>query len=530
MKSISLILLTFLISVMAFGQIEPTNSPYYSDGSHNVLSDTYDGLSKDLLFFYPEDQPSGEKYPIFVFQPGANGLFGGSIDVHSYDLYMEHLASYGWVVVIIDHTSAMDFTFGDEFNNTVDYVIDQAADGSGHWLSNYADVNRIVVGGHSNGGVHASAFIDDNPTKVHGIVYMASYSGSAGDVSGFPGKALSMAGTEDSQSDTETCYEGYEEFSSEECKTWVLIEGLAHGGFGDYDNDDQPVGSIGRDNATGTVRHYLVSWLESEFKDNVLASINLNQSLLQPNTTQEFENSCNETVTEYTISASANPSAGGSVTGAGTYAEDASCTVTATANSGYEFVNWSESGSEVSTNASYTFTVTSNRTLVANFEEVTATEYTISASANPSAGGSVSGTGTYAEDASCTLTATPNSGYEFINWTESGSEVSTNASYTFTVTSNRTLVANFSEIVNVNIAIYADEISVYPNPASENINIENLPKEAGKIQIISINGQVVFETIANDNINISSVSAGNYLINILDNSRNIIYTERINIK
>ena len=40
----------------------------------------------------------------------------------------------------------------------------------------------------------------------------------------------------------------------------------------------------------------------------------------------------------------------------------------ATANSGYKFTNWTENGTQVSTNAGYTFEVTSNRTIVANFE------------------------------------------------------------------------------------------------------------------------------------------------------------------
>jgi hypothetical protein len=69
----------------------------------------------------------------------------------------------------------------------------------------------------------------------------------------------------------------------------------------------------------------------------------------------------------YTITVSANPSMAGSVSGGGSYQQGQSCTVTATATSGYTFVRWTENGTQVSTNASYTFTVTSNRTLVANF-------------------------------------------------------------------------------------------------------------------------------------------------------------------
>ena len=74
-------------------------------------------------------------------------------------------------------------------------------------------------------------------------------------------------------------------------------------------------------------------------------------------------------VAEFAITATANPADGGTVTGAGTYEEGETCTLTATANEGYTFVNWTEGGEEVSTDATYSFEVTSDRVLVANFDE-----------------------------------------------------------------------------------------------------------------------------------------------------------------
>ena len=109
------------------------------------------------------------------------------------------------------------------------------------------------------------------------------------------------------------------------------------------------------------------------------------------------------TVPSYTIAVNANPTDGGTVTGGGEYTSGQSCTVTATANAGYTFTNWTEGGNVASTNASYTFNVTGNRTLVANFALNT---YSITATANPTAGGTVTGAGTYNQGASCTLTAT----------------------------------------------------------------------------------------------------------------------------
>ncbi len=68
-----------------------------------------------------------------------------------------------------------------------------------------------------------------------------------------------------------------------------------------------------------------------------------------------------------TIIVSAAPAAGGKVTGGGTFASGGLRTVTATANSGYTFANWTENGAVLSFSAIYTFTLNANHSLVANF-------------------------------------------------------------------------------------------------------------------------------------------------------------------
>ncbi len=79
------------------------------------------------------------------------------------------------------------------------------------------------------------------------------------------------------------------------------------------------------------------------------------------------------TVMQYAITATANPTAGGTVSGAGTFDEGTTCTLTATANEGYNFVNWTKNGTQVSTNATFSFTVNEAAAYVANFEEVITT-------------------------------------------------------------------------------------------------------------------------------------------------------------
>ena len=147
----------------------------------------------------------------------------------------------------------------------------------------------------------------------------------------------------------------------------------------------------------------------------------------------------------HTISALASPNEGGTVTGAGQYKDGTVVTLTATANSGYSFVNWTENGAEVSADATYSFTASANRTLMANFELIPATKYTIGVSASPTEGGTVTGAGEYESGATITLTAMANSGYHFVNWTENGAEVSADTAYTFTADRDRTLIANFQD-------------------------------------------------------------------------------------
>ena len=142
----------------------------------------------------------------------------------------------------------------------------------------------------------------------------------------------------------------------------------------------------------------------------------------------------------YDITATANPEAGGTVEGAGTYNHFSTCTLTATPNTGYHFLNWTHVGEIVSNSPTYSFEVTGDADYIAHFELNT---YDITATANPTAGGTVEGAGTYNHFSTCTLTATPNTGYHFLNWTHVGEVVSNSPTYTFEVTGVADYVANF---------------------------------------------------------------------------------------
>lgn len=147
-------------------------------------------------------------------------------------------------------------------------------------------------------------------------------------------------------------------------------------------------------------------------------------------------------VRSYLVTTMTSPAEGGSTSGLGSYTNGASVTVRALPNPGYLFTNWTENGTSISTATNYTFTVTSNRVLVANYL-LDVPMFNLSVSASPGEGGTVSGAGAYTNGALATVIATPNTNFAFVDWKANGLTVSTNASYSFTILTNQTLVAFF---------------------------------------------------------------------------------------
>ena len=70
-----------------------------------------------------------------------------------------------------------------------------------------------------------------------------------------------------------------------------------------------------------------------------------------------------------TVAVAATPVDGGTVTGSGSFEAGEACTVTATANEGYFFAEWTQDGNRISTNSEYTFYVANDVELVAHFIE-----------------------------------------------------------------------------------------------------------------------------------------------------------------
>ena len=123
--------------------------------------------------------------------------------------------------------------------------------------------------------------------------------------------------------------------------------------------------------------------------------------------------------------------------------------------SGLQFSNSTNDNAKIITTVAgdYTFTWTiSSSKLAVTYPTI----YAITATANDAAMGTIAGAGDYGKGSTATLTATPNDGYLFVNWTKDGVEVATTQEYSFTVTAAVELVANFEaapeEVHNVTVS------------------------------------------------------------------------------
>jgi len=148
-------------------------------------------------------------------------------------------------------------------------------------------------------------------------------------------------------------------------------------------------------------------------------------------------------VSSYTLGANANPSNGGTISLSPSqiaYVAGAQVTLTAAPNSGFTFTGWT--GDASGSDNPLTVTMNTNKTITANFTG--SPTYALSVSFNPKAGGSVAvspNLTSFASGTSVTLTAVPNSGYAFSNWTgdASGTSIQTHV----LIDRNRSVTANF---------------------------------------------------------------------------------------
>ena len=206
----------------------------------------------------------------------------------------------------------------------------------------------------------------------------------------------------------------------------------------------------------------------------------------------------------------------GTVTGTGTYKDNETATLTATPNDGYLFKNWTKNGVVVSTENPYSFTVTEDVELVANFDGPFCE---LILNTNDENKGTVSGAGFYTQGQTVTIEATPKDGYKLLYWSDRSTENPRN----ITMTKKEALSAYFVKDYAVEPTFVIEKVwenTQVPGSADGyqavgwdgNIYMQN--KTAGKIKVYSngTDAAVDYATSNTSGQQIAVDEAGNLIV------------------
>ena len=188
-----------------------------------------------------------------------------------------------------------------------------------------------------------------------------------------------------------------------------------------------------------------------------------------------------------------------SISGNGVYDKGAEVTITATAKSGYRFVEWKNGTNVFSNQAVYTFNATENLVLTAYFEAVPLppqpTQYTILVRSNNTLWGevSISGNSPYTENTDVTISAIAKVGYRFVHWKNGDVVFGMKADTTFKTTENLTLTA------------YFEAIPLPPQPTQYTISVQSNNTNWGTV---TISGNGIYEE--NTDVTISATAKEGY--------------------
>ena len=163
----------------------------------------------------------------------------------------------------------------------------------------------------------------------------------------------------------------------------------------------------------------------SSFSGNTSTTLNFNTSKTIKKIYLQLENSGSLTLTSAVVTTSTTTytvlvtASNGTVSGTGDFAENEEVTLTATPNENYLFTGWSSvSGVDLTGHLNdnpLTFTMPGNDvSITANFS--TCSGQTVTVNVNDGDMGSATGAGSYCAGSQVNLTATPKSGYRFVNW------------------------------------------------------------------------------------------------------------------
>ena len=162
--------------------------------------------------------------------------------------------------------------------------------------------------------------------------------------------------------------------------------------------------------------------------------------------------------------------------------------------------------------------------------EIEEPKKTITLLVNPMEAGNVTGMGNYDINSSVNITASSDSGYKFINWSDTnGTIVDTTNSLNITLISDTIIIANFNVVGILEEDIF--DINIAPNPTENEFSIifDNLEEQNISIELLDILGSKILNIYSGIapvgkhfyKIN-TKLTNGTYLVKIISNKKTVI--------
>ena len=216
------------------------------------------------------------------------------------------------------------------------------------------------------------------------------------------------------------------------------------------------------------------------------------------------------TDTSVVLSLSVSDTAMGTVQGGGHYLDSSYVTISAIPKHGYKFSHWNDGN-------------IANPRIVLLVKDTAFTayftdndRYTVATDAQPELGGTVSGGGTYFAFDTVTLTATPNLGYAFVQWTDS----LTSATRQHVVTNDTAFTAVFSPLQSIGSVGDVPVLTLTPNPArgSVSVGIDAEAAASGAVlAVVDASGREVLRQplkTSDTQLDLSGLPAGLYFVTL----------------
>jgi len=212
---------------------------------------------KDSNFYYAFEPKRKDPTIGFIIYPGANA------DPRSYAPAARAVAEEGYLAVSV--------------KMILDLAMGESAKRANTIIDTYRGVTTWVIGGHSMGGVGASAFAKEFTDKVSGVFYWASYPSALFRLDATDLKVISIYGTKDGVATIDEIMASKEDLPPD--AEFVQIEGGNHGQFcwceGEPAENDIP--DITREEQQSLINQATIGFLKQFEQDRCVATYLLGQ-------------------------------------------------------------------------------------------------------------------------------------------------------------------------------------------------------------------------------------------------------------